>query len=43
MNGHSGFRILGNPQAQTWFSDAIEASIIGKSHPALIRSHEELC
>jgi hypothetical protein len=37
MNGDFGFRIFGNPQAQTWFSDAIEASILGKSHPALIR------
>jgi hypothetical protein len=26
MNGDFGFRIFGNPQAQTWFSDAIEAS-----------------
>ncbi len=37
MNGNFGFHIFGNPQAQTWFSDAIEASILGKSHPALIR------
>ena len=34
-----GFRIFGNPQAQTWFSDAIEASILDKYHLALIRKH----
>jgi hypothetical protein len=36
MNGDFGFLIFGNPQAQTWFSDAIEASLLGKPHPALI-------
>ncbi len=38
-SGDFGFRIFGNPQAQTWFSDAIEASILGKFHPALILKH----
>ena len=36
MNGDFGFRNFGNPQAHTWFSDAIEASLLGKPHPALI-------
>ena len=36
MNGDFGFRIVGNPQAQTWFSDAIEASLLSKPHLALI-------
>ena len=40
--GDFGFRIFGNPQAKTWFIDAMEASILGKSHPALIRSYEKL-
>ena len=38
MSGDSGFRTFGNPQAQMWFSDAIEASLLGKPHPALISS-----
>ncbi len=41
-NGDFGFRIFGNPHAQTWFYDAIEASLLGESHPALIRSYEKL-
>ena len=36
MSGDFGFQIFGNPHAQTWFSDAIEASLWGKHHPALI-------
>jgi len=36
FNGNFGYRIFGNPQAQTWFSDVIEASLLGKFHPALI-------
>ena len=40
VNGDFGFRIFGNHQAQTSFSDAIEANILGKSHPALIRKHK---
>jgi hypothetical protein len=36
MNGDFGFRIFGNPQAQIWFLDAIEACLLGKPHPALI-------
>ncbi len=36
FNGCFGYRIFGNPQAQTWLSDAIEVSLLGKLHPALI-------
>jgi len=38
FNGDFGYRIFGNPQAQTWFSDAIEASLLGNFHPALINT-----
>ncbi len=38
-SGDFGFQIFENPQAQTWFSDAIEANILGKYHFALIRKH----
>jgi len=43
MNGDFGFRIFGNQQAQTWFSHAIEASVLSKSQLTLIRSYEKLC
>jgi hypothetical protein len=36
MNGDFGFRTFANPQAQTWFSDAIESSLLGKPHLALL-------
>jgi hypothetical protein len=36
MSGDSGFRTFVNSQAQTWFSDAIEASLLGNFHPALL-------
>jgi hypothetical protein len=37
FNGDFGYRIFGNPQAQTWFSDAIEAaSPLGNFRPALL-------
>jgi len=36
FNGDFGYRIFGNPHAQTWLSDAIEASLFGNFHPALL-------
>ena len=36
ISGVFGFWIFGNPQAQTWLSDAIEAIIWGNYHPAFI-------
>ena len=36
FNGDFGYRIFGNTQAQTWFSDPIEASLLGNFHPALL-------
>lgn len=39
MSGEFGFRTFGNPQAQKWFSDAIEAHLLGNPHPALIHVH----
>ena len=35
-DGAFGFCILGNPQAQQWFQDAIVAHLQGKPHPALL-------
>lgn len=35
-DGAFGFHILGNPQAQQWFQDAIVAHLQGKPHPALL-------
>ena len=35
-NGAFSFHILGNPQAQQWFHDAIVAHLQGKPHPALL-------
>jgi len=41
MNGDIGFKIFGNPHAHAWFSNTIEASLLGKPHLTLIFPHSQ--